>query len=173
MPGDIPRWALREASPGDQRVARDSQGRGTLQVTWPEDKALRAWAKRHGWPTPWFGFHESFLTRMLGSAASFELALRASGVGLRVPVEEHTISADRLRELDALYEERLDTGRPAVWGSLVEELREIRRAVEAGIVVTVEGAAGPLRTWQEFYDWAHGRYHMLEDGYDKWIGNDD
>jgi hypothetical protein len=21
--------------------------------------------------------------------------------------------------------------------------------------------------------WAHGRYHALEDGYDKWIGNDD
>ena len=28
-----------------------------------------------------------------------------------------------------------------------------------------------LTTWQSFYDWAHGRYHMLEDGYDSWIGD--
>jgi hypothetical protein len=41
----------------------------------------------------------------------------------------------------------------------------------AGVVVQVED--GPrLRTWQGFYEWAHGRYHMLEDGHDKWIGND-
>jgi hypothetical protein len=38
-------------------------------------------------------------------------------------------------------------------------------------VVNVEGVAR-LRTWQEFYNWAHGRYHMLEDGYDSWIGDD-
>jgi len=38
-------------------------------------------------------------------------------------------------------------------------------------VVNVEGVAR-LRTWQSFYDWAHGRYHMLEDGHDSWIGDD-
>ena len=43
--------------------------------------------------------------------------------------------------------------------------------MEAGVVVQVE--EGPrIQTWQGFYDWAHGRYHMLEDGYDKWIGDD-
>jgi hypothetical protein len=57
------------------------------------------------------------------------------------------------------------------WGVLVEELRALRRAVEAGVVVQVED--GPrLQTWQGFYEWAHGRYHMLEDGYDRWIGDD-
>ena len=55
--------------------------------------------------------------------------------------------------------------------SMVEALRAIRRAVEAGVVVQVEGAQ-EMRTWQGFYDWAHGRYHMLEDGYDRWIGDD-
>lgn len=85
--------------------------------------------------------------------------------------EGYTISAARLRELDALYDERSESGQPVSWGSLVEELREIRRAVEAGVVVKVEGGQ-TLRTWQGFYDWAHGRYHALEDGYDKWIGND-
>lgn len=39
-------------------------------------------------------------------------------------------------------------------------------------MVTVEGER-PMRTWQDFYSWAHGRYHALEDGCDKWIGNDD
>lgn len=29
-----------------------------------------------------------------------------------------------------------------------------------------------MRSWQQFYTWAHGRYHMLEDGYDTWIGDD-
>jgi len=85
--------------------------------------------------------------------------------------KEHTISAEEIRELDALYDERSDSGRPVSWNALVEELREIRRAVEAGVVVKIEG--GPeLRTWQGFYEWAHGRYHMLEDGYDRWIGDD-
>jgi len=89
-----------------------------------------------------------------------------------IPEKSRTISAEQLRELDRLYEKRSETGRPVAWGSLVEALREIRRAVESGVVVTVEGAP-PMRSWQSFYNWAHGRYHMLEDGYDKWIGNDD
>ncbi len=82
-----------------------------------------------------------------------------------------TISSEELKELDELYEARSPSGRPTSWGALVEELRAIRRTVEAGTVVQVEGA-GALRTWQEFYTWAHGRYHMLEDGYDSWIGDD-
>lgn len=57
-------------------------------------------------------------------------------------------------------------------GRLVDELREMRRAVEAGVTLTIAG--GPaIRTWQDFYAWAHGRYHMLEDGSDHWLGDDD
>lgn len=167
----IPEWAMKEAAPGDLRVARDAQKRGSLQIAWPDRKALRGWAKRQGWPTPWLGFDEAFLARMLEDEASFSRAIGESGIGLRVPRQDCTISAERLRELDELYDERSESGRPAGWGSLVEELREIRRAVEAGAVVKVEG--GPqMRLWQDFYDWAHGRYHALEDGYDDWIGND-
>ena len=84
---------------------------------------------------------------------------------------DYTIPVEKLRQLDALYEERSTSGRPVSWGTLVEELREIRRAVEAGVVVTIQGGQ-TIRTWQGFYQWAHGRYHMLEDGYDKWIGDD-
>ncbi|RRR67386.1 MAG: hypothetical protein EI684_19090 [Candidatus Viridilinea halotolerans] len=86
---------------------------------------------------------------------------------------EHTITLAKLAHLDALYEQREGLGqRPTQWGTLVEELRAIRRLVEAGITVSIEGTATVLTTWQDFYAWAHGRYHMLEDGYDSWIGDD-
>ena len=55
--------------------------------------------------------------------------------------------------------------------AIVAKSAYLQAAVEAGVVVTIEG--GPvLRWWQGFYEWAHGRYHMLEDGYDSWIGHD-
>lgn len=83
-----------------------------------------------------------------------------------------TISVEKLRDLDALYDARSPSGRPTDWGTLVEALREIRRSVEAGVKVKIEGTDTILTTWQDFYAWAHGRYHALEDGYDKWIGDD-
>ena len=176
MGTSIPTWALREATPEDQAFARDAHRLGRMHIEWPDRKALRAWARQQGWPTPWFGFEAAFITTMLASKENFARAIDDSGIGIHIPKQEHTISLEKLKELDALYEEREDTGglgpRPTGWGWLVEELREIRRAVEAGVVVKVEGTQTVLTTWQSFYDWAHGRYHMLEDGYDSWIGDD-
>lgn len=111
------------------------------------------------------------MARMLENEANFQLAVRDSGIVMQIPSQDYTISPEKLQELDGLYDARSPEGRPTDWGWLVEELREIRRAVEAGVVVQV--ADGPaLHTWQDFYAWAHGRYHMLEDGYDHWIGDD-
>ncbi len=87
------------------------------------------------------------------------------------PKREQTITADELQILDDLYAQRNPSGRPGSWGSLVENLREIRRTVEAGTIVIVEDNVR-LHSWNSFYTWAHGRYHMLEDGYDSWIGDD-
>ncbi|MGD9934636.1 MAG: hypothetical protein AB7T37_13100, partial [Dehalococcoidia bacterium] len=82
-----------------------------------------------------------------------------------------TLSAQEIAELDASYDAVDENRRPTSWGWLVHELRGIRRKVESGVVVQVE--EGPeLRSWSDFYQWAHGRYHSLEDGYDKWIGDD-
>lgn len=171
MKTEIPAWAVKTAAPEDQGLAREAWRLGRLQVEWPDLGTLRSWARQRGWPTPWFGFKEAFLTQMLENQESFEQALRESGIGIRIPRQDYTIPAEKVGGLDALYDERSASGRPMGWGTLVEELREIRRAVEAGVVVKVEG--GPeLRTWQGFYEWAHGRYHMLEDGYDHWIGDD-
>jgi hypothetical protein len=131
---------------------------------------LRAWAKKQEWRLPRFGFESAFLARMLESDAGFSLAVQDAGVGLRLPVERHAVTPAELEALDALYAARNEDGRPSSWGELVEELRDLRRAVEAGVKVEVDGHT--LRTWQGFYTWAHGRYHMLEDGYDSWIGDD-
>lgn len=90
--------------------------------------------------------------------------------------KEALITVERLKELDALYEETEERGalgrRPTRWGDLVEALRGICRLVEAGVTVKVEGTPIVLNSWQSFYAWAHGRYHALEDGYDRWIGDD-
>jgi hypothetical protein len=171
MKKDIPPWAMRTAQPEDLSFVRDSCRQGRTQIKWPDLEALRGWAKQQGWPTPWLDFKKAFTTKMIENQESLGLALKESGVEILIPKSDCAILADKLAELDALYEERSTDGRPTGWGMLVEELREIRRAVEAGVVVKIEGAQ-PLRTWQGFYDWAHGRYHMLEDGYDKWIGDD-
>ncbi len=75
-------------------------------------------------------------------------------------------------KLDAFYAERNASGDPSAWGLLVESLRELRRAIEAGGVVQVAG--GPtLLSVLDFHAWAYGRYKLLEEGYDSWIGDDE
>ena len=163
------------ATPADWLVAQKAHERGQMQIQWPERKQLRTWAKQHGWPTPFFGFEDAFVATLLKTDENFSLGL-TSGIVLHLPRASYPISAERLADLDALYAERLPTGRPGEWGTLVEELREIRRAVEAGVIVTIEGPTVKdnlkLNSFTAFYTWAHGRYHMLEDGYDRWIGDD-
>ncbi len=181
-----PQWAMKTARPGDREDAARAHQRGTLKTNWDPDAVgyaggrlidgpPRDWAKAHGWPTPWFSFRSAFLTTMLESDENFDLAVTQSGVKVYFPKKEHTLSENDLKRLDALYEEREDMGvlgrRPSRWGALVEELREIRRAVAAGVAVKVDGKT--LTTWGSFYTWAHGRYRALEDGYDSWIGDDE
>lgn len=181
-----PRWAMKTAEPGDRDAAAGAHHRGTLKTNWDLDAVNYAgerlidgppkdWAKAHGWPTPWLSFRTAFLSKMLESAENFDLAVTESGVEGYFPRKEHTLSEKDLKRLDAMYEEREDMGalgrRSTRWGALVGELREIRRAVEAGVAVKVEGKT--LKSWGSFYGWAHGRYHALEDGYDSWIGDDE
>ncbi len=115
--------------------------------------------------------------KLFESNETLTLALNESGITIDIPIKEHTLTIEMLKDLDALYEARGDMGtlgqRPTDWGTLVSELRKIRHLVEAGVEVKIEGTQTVLNTWQSFYGWAHGRYHMLEDGYDSWIGDDD
>lgn len=55
---------------------------------------------------------------------------------------------------------------------LTGSVESLMRWRSAGVKVKIEGTETVLTTWLGFYDWAHGRYHLLEDGYDSWIGDD-
>lgn len=171
MNHNIPAWALRAATFEDRVFAKEAYRQGRMQIKWPDTNAVRSWAKQQGWSTPFFGFEAAFIAKMLETNENFELAIEKSGVEILIPRQNYAIPSETIRSLDELYEARSSTGRPDGWGILVEELREIRRAVEAGVVIHIEGEP-PILNWQDFYGWAHGRYHMLEDGYDKWIGDD-
>ena len=170
MTKSLPSDFLQMATPADRELVEDARRRGTLQITWPERNALRQWAGKHGWRAPRFGFEESFTAKMLESEETFALALNESGIRLVVPSARYTLPPERLRNFDEWYDERGADGRPSAWGNLVEALRDVRRAVEAGIAVEIDGRT--FRQFGDFYEWAHGRYHMLEDGYDRWIGDD-
>lgn len=182
-----PRWALRKAAPGDRAAAARAWRDGVLRTNWEPfalvyaelklDAPPREWAETHGWRASWWAWFWNadrvFLGHMLESDEHFELALAESDVELYLPKAEHTLSADDLWQLDTMYEATEDQGagrRPSRWGELVAALREIRRAVEAGVVVKVDGRT--LSSWGAFYAWAHERYGALEDGYDDWIGDD-
>lgn len=179
-----PVWAIVTAKPGDRQEALRARQEGKLWANWhhrPDGSRLnyagkrvakgppRAWARTQGWPTPWWAFDKSFMKTMLENDDNFLLALSEAGVELYFLKQEHTLSREDLQELDDLYNERSGDGRPSGWGALVTALREIRHAIEAGVTINVEGKS--LTTWNSFYTWAHGRYHMLEDGYDDWIGD--
>jgi hypothetical protein len=83
---------------------------------------------------------------MLEREENFKLAINQSGIEIHLPRQQAVISGERLSELDALYAERTPGGQPTGWGMLIEELREIRRAVEAGLLVQIEDGR-TLRTW--------------------------
>jgi hypothetical protein len=166
----LPAWALEPATPNDRVRVEQAQARGVLQIVWPDRDTLRAWAAQQGWPTSRTGFQAAFLTKMLGSDDAFALALQAGGIELVIPKARYILPPQELGEWDALYAARGATGRPSDWGALVAALRGLRRAIEAGVQVEIEGDT--LTDWSSFYAWAHGRYHMLEDGYDSWIGDD-
>lgn len=81
------------------------------------------------------------------------------------------LSAQELADLDRWYTERNASGRATLWGLLVEKLREIRRAIEAGQVVQLADGT-KLESVLAFHEWAYKRYRLLEEGYDSWIGDD-
>ena len=169
MNRNIPKWALRKAGPEDRSDVRAAITKGLESIVWPDTAYLRSWTNQRGWPAPFVGFRGKFIRRMLSNNESYYQALNGTGIEIYIPVKRYEITEKYLRELDGLYESRGSEGRPDCWGALVEALREIRRACEAGVEVKVEDTT--LNSGN-FYTWAHGRYHMLEDGYDKWIGDD-
>ena len=158
-----PAWAMRQATTDDRMAVKNAYAQERMQTNWSSCDGLKAWAKKQGWSPSWFNFESTFYQNMLENDANFALVLNESGLKVRIPKTDYTISDEALHEMDQEYADH-------EWGFLVEGLRKIRRAIEAGVIVYVDGKT--LKSFSGFYTWAHDRYHALEDGYDSWIGDD-
>ena len=168
---DLPSWALKTADPEDYAAVVARPRPDFDKIRWPDLRKIKTWARQQRWPVPYFGFKRAFVSKMMESEDSFRRAVWLSGIAWEIPKPEHHLSAQELRDLDELYQEPVASQRSGSWAALVIGLREIRRAVEAGVAIAIED--GPtLRSWQAFYSWAHARYPRLEEGCDHWIGDD-
>jgi hypothetical protein len=77
---------MRRAAAEDYELVQAMQHQGTLQITWPNLDALRAWSRQQAWPTPWFGFKEAFLARLYANQLNFVQAISTSGIELSIPL---------------------------------------------------------------------------------------
>jgi hypothetical protein len=163
----LPAWALRPAGPDDYAEAVAARDRDALYSNYGRLKNPRAWARAQGWPTGLLGWsygEQNFINSLLESQAHYALALAKSGIELSIPAERYTIPQEELDKADKDYEN-------GDFRWVVDYLREVRRAVEMGVVVAVDGRE--LTTFDTFYSWAHGRYYALEDDtHSAWIGDD-
>ena len=160
---ELPNWALTEATELDWTSAKKAYQDQTAKIVLRHPEALRSWMKGKGWKRPWLFLQESFMKQLFASDENYRLVLREHIAEIRIPKKNVVISDKKLQSMDDDYDERS-------WGALVEELREIRRVVEAGTEVEIDGKK--LNSFNSFYTWAHARYKLLEEGSDKWIGDD-
>jgi hypothetical protein len=115
-----------------------------------------------GWKRSWLFPEDSFYKTLFENNKNFELALE-NVIDLLISKSIHPISDKELQDLDQDYEERS-------FSAIFEGLRDIRRAIEAGVIIDLDGRE--LKSVGAFVTWAHKRYHLLEVMFDKWIGND-
>ena len=160
---DLPTWAVTKATPSDREVAKKAFEDGTAKIVFRDSASLSQWMKDKSWKRPWIFLRESFIKQLFTNDENFRLVLREKIVEILIPKKEAMINEAELKLLDESYDERS-------WSYVIEALREIRRAIEAGVVIKVDGKI--LKSWNEWYSWAHSRYHLLEEGSDKWIGDD-
>lgn len=160
---DLPTWAVMNATPSDRVAAKKAYEDGIAKIVFRDSASLRQWMKGKGWKRSWFSLRESFIKQLFDNDENYRLVLREHILEILIPKKNAVISEQELKHLDESYDTRS-------WSYVVEALREIRRAVEAGVVIEVDGKT--LKSWNEWYTWAHGRYHLLEEGSDKWIGDD-
>lgn len=160
----LPSWALEVLGEGERVRAHDQRAAGELRVRWSDGHRARSWSKRNGWRSSWLRPDQVFLDAVLADDEAFTTAVRSDAVDFLVPRSDYSLTPAAIEQMDVDYADR------SSWGSLVETLRTIRRAIESGVIVHADGRK--LDGWSDFYEWAHGRYHLLEDGHDAWIGDD-
>lgn len=160
---ELPNWALSKATALDWESAKKAYHSRTAKIVLRHPESLRSWMKGKGWKRPWLFLEESFMKQLFASDENYRLVLREYVADIRIPKKNVVISEEDLQSMDEDYAARSYSG-------LVEGLREIRRVIEAGTEVEIDGKK--LKSFNSFYTWAHARYHLLEEGSDKWIGDD-
>jgi hypothetical protein len=160
---ELPTWAVRKATSSDREEAAKAYKVGTAKINIRNDASVRSWMKDKGWKRSWLFLQESFIKQLFFSEENYRLALKDKVVEILIPKTMVTISEKRLNDIDQSYADRS-------FSYVVESLREMRRAVEAGVTIEVDGKE--LKSWNSWYTWAHARYHLLEEGSDEWIGDD-
>lgn len=159
----IPNWALRKAGPEDKALAEQAfkDARANLKLT--DRTGMKTWMKSRGEKISWLRPSASFYKQLLASEESFREVLAIGVMEIWIPKYSYTVPEDFLATVDQLYAEK-------DWNTAVEYLREIRRAIDLGVKVQIEDKT--FTSASTFYNWAHQRYHVLEEAADKWILDD-
>lgn len=159
----IPNWALRKANPEDRALTEQAHKNDTTRIEFKDRSGLKAWMKSKGWKISFAFLTSSFYKQLFASDENFRLALAEGVIEAWIPKASYTVPKSFIEKVDQLYEEES-------WNWAVEDLREIRRAIDAGVEVEIDGEK--FTKAGDFYNWAHKRYHVLEEAADKWILDD-
>ncbi|MBK8505834.1 MAG: hypothetical protein IPL46_28765 [Saprospiraceae bacterium] len=160
---NLPTWALRKATLSDRENAMHAHKKMAAKIVFSNRAFLVNWMKKWGWRRSWFFPEESFYTRLFENDENYSLALSDQIVEVFIPKESYQITSKQLKEMDDDYASQS-------WSWVVGALREIRRAIEAGVIIEVDDQK--LKSVSGFYKWAHQRYHALEEAADKWVLDD-
>lgn len=156
----LPKWALEKAGPQDRVRAQDAYQRKTGHFIAPEWPSLREWMRAREWKYSWLSKETAFYKQCFRNDDNFRAVLEDQIAELWIPKQSHQVSEDDLASIDKDYSDR-------AWSSAVAQLKDLRRAIDAGITIKVDGRT--FTSSGSFYTWVHKRYHALEEASDDWI----
>ena len=156
----LPKWALRKAGIEDYAKVNAAVQKGVADFQFLHRNRLKAWMSQHGWKKSWFFPEEAFAKQASADKQKYETALNAGIVEIRIPIEEHKMGAEVLRDMDDLYVNR-------EWDTLANDLKQYIVLLKYGVKIEAEGSY--FSSAGNFYNWLHTRYPALEDAVDDWI----
>lgn len=156
----LPTWALEKAEPQDRDRARNAYQKKTGRFTITNRATLKDWMKAQAWKQSRFALEGSFYKQCFQDDDYFRTALEEQVVEMWIPKQSHQVSKTDLASMDKDYNDR-------EWAAAVAQLKDIRRAIDAGVTIEVDGQT--FKSSGSFYNWAHKRYHSLEEASDDWI----
>ncbi len=160
---NAPGWALTKAGSEDRKIVKEAFDKKRTNFVFKDKKSLKSWMKSKKWRTSWLFPEQSFYQAIFENDDNFQTALSENIVEIFLPKSAYKVPDKEIEKIDQYYEQE-------EWDWAVECLREIRRAIDAGVVIKIGDQQ--FTTAGSFYTWAHKRYHILEEASDKWILDD-